>query len=125
MTNDQLAMFYDLESSLHRRATRNSRERVSAIVADDFFEFGKSGGTFNKQDTLDGLGREIGDLQIEVRDFAARELSPEVVLVTYTAVMLDVEDTITVATNRSSVWVLKNDRWQMTFHQGTMKSVGD
>ena len=124
MTNEQLATFYDLETSLHKRSTRNSRNKVTDLIADDFVEFGKSGGTFNKRDTLDGLEGETVDLQVKVSDFTARELSPEVVLVTYTAVMLDSDKTTKVATNRSSVWVLRDDRWQMTFHQGTKKSVG-
>ena len=104
--------------------TRDSRDQVSELIANDFLEFGQSGGTFNKRDTLDSLDGEAVDLQVEVSDFAARELSQEVVLVTYTAVMLDSDQTTKVATNRTSVWVLRDGRWQMTFHQGTRKSVG-
>ena len=125
MTKEQLATFHYLETSLHRRAARNSRDRVSALIADDFFEFGTSGGAFNKQDTLDGLEGETVDLQIEMTEFAVRELSPEVFLVTYTAVMLDVDTTTKVATNRSSVWVSRDGRWRMMFHQGTKREGGD
>ena len=122
MTKEQFASFYDLETSLHKKETRNSRERVSALIADDFLEFGKSGGILTKRDTLDGLEDEAVDLQVEVSDFAARQLSPDVVLVTYTAAMLDGGNPTMVATNRSSVWVLRDGRWQMAFHQGTKRS---
>ena len=122
MTKEQLANFYELETSLHKKETRNSRERVSALIADDFLEFGKSGGILTKRDTLESLKDEAVDWQVEVSDFAARELSPGVVLVTYTAAMLDGDNVTTVATNRSSIWVSRGGRWQMAFHQGTKRS---
>ena len=40
---DQQALFFDLETRLHRRAVRNSPEAVAALLADDFVEFGLSG----------------------------------------------------------------------------------
>ena len=122
MTKEQVASFYDLETSLHKKETRNSREKISALIADDFLEFGKSGGILTKRDTLEILEDEAVDLQVEVSDFAARQLSPDVVLVTYTAAMLDGDNSTMVATNRSSVWVLRHGRWQMVFHQGTKRS---
>jgi hypothetical protein len=103
----QVETFYNLETSLHKKEVRNSREKVSALIADDFVEFGKSGGIFYKADTLEGLANETIDLQITVSDFSVRELSPEVVLVTYTASMLDNDKITMVSTNRSSVWVLR------------------
>ncbi len=121
MTKEQQDIFYNLETSLHKKEVRNSHEKVSELIADDFMEFGKSGGIFHKQDTLEGLGNETVNLQITVSDFMARELSPEVVLVTYTASMLDNDKVTTVSTNRSSVWILRDGKWQMTFHQGTKK----
>ena len=121
MTKEQLETFYNLETSLHKKKVRNSHEKVSELIADEFMEFGKSGGIFHKQDTLEGLGNETVDLEVKVSDFGARELSPEVVLVTYTASMLDNDKVTMVSTNRSSVWILRDGRWQMTFHQGTKK----
>ncbi len=123
MTKEQTETFYNLETSLHKKEVRNSREKVSALIADDFVEFGKSGGIFHKVDTLEGLANETLELQITVSDFSARELSPEVVLVTYTASMLDSDNVTVVSTNRSSVWVLRDGKWQMAFHQGTKKQV--
>ena len=116
---EQQQVFLELETSLHKKEVRNSRGRVDELIADDFVEFGKSGGVFNKQDTLDGLEGEQFDLQIDVSEFNAKELTSNVVLVTYTATMLDSDNTTTVSTRRSSVWVDRDGRWQMVFHQGT------
>jgi len=119
MTSDQSNLFYDLETSLHKKGVRNSREQVDSLIADDFMEFGKSGGVYHKQDTLDGLDGKQFDLQVEVTEFSTRELSPDVVLVTYKATMIDNDDVSQVATNRSSIWVFRDNRWQISFHQGT------
>ncbi len=89
MQPDKISFFKDLETSLHKKEVRNSREQVSLLLADDFMEFGKSGKTYHKQDTLDGLEGEQIDLEIEVSDFDAREIASDAVLVTYTATMLD------------------------------------
>ncbi len=121
MTKEQSEVFYNLETSLHKKEIRNSREKVEALIADDFVEFGKSGDVFNKKDIIDQLEKENVDLQINVSDFLAKELSPEVVLVTYTANMLDDDNATTISTNRSSIWVWRDQRWQMVFHQGTKK----
>ena len=121
MTKEKIELFYNLETSLHKKEIRNSREKVAALIADDFLEFGKSGDVYNKQTTLEGLGNETVDLQIKVSDFAAKELSAHVVLVTYTAIMLDDDNFTEVSTNRSSIWILRDAKWQMVFHQGTKK----
>jgi hypothetical protein len=118
MTNSDF--FFHLETSLHKKEIRNSREKVSELLADDFIEFGKSGGTYSKQDTLESLENETEDLHIAVCNFRAVELSPTVILVTYTTEM-HVNDTSRVSTNRSSIWILRENKWQMIFHQGTRK----
>jgi hypothetical protein len=119
MQQEQIDLFKDLETRLHKKEVRNSREQVGTLLADDFMEFGKSGRVYHKQDTLDGLEREQIDLEIEVADFNTKELATEVVLVTYTAQMLDTDNMTKVSTNRSSIWIRRDDRWQMVFHQGT------
>ncbi len=122
MTKEQTEFFYNLETSLHKKENRNSREKVSALIADDFTEFGKSGNVYDKQDTLEHLEKEEFDVQVEVSNFSAKELLPGAVLVMYVAVMLDKENTgAKVKTNRSSIWVSRDGRWQMVFHQGTKK----
>jgi hypothetical protein len=105
---DQVAMFRDLETSLHRHEIRASPERASALIADDFVEFGKSGKVYDKATVLAQMKREQPGPQVLVEDFAVRALAPEVVLVTYRTSAL-----------RSSIWVRREGKWQLVFHQGT------
>jgi hypothetical protein len=119
MSPEQIAVFRSLETALHKREVRNSRARVAALIADDFIEFGRSGGVYNKHDVLSSLEEEQTDIRIEVSDFAVRELAAEVVLVTYKTTVRDVSPASDDAALRSSIWINRDGRWQMTFHQGT------
>ena len=111
---DQRALFFDLETRLHRRAVRNSPEAVAALLADDFVEFGVSGRINDKAATIGLLRVDDDNGPVEVKGFVVRQLSPTVVLVTYTAIWPR-----RVVVLRSSIWSLNDGAWQMTFHQGT------
>ena len=108
LTGDRLAMFRDLETRLHRSDVRSSPSLAAELIADDFLEFGKSGRVYDKATILAAMQREPPRGPIDVEDFAARELAPGVVLVTYRGSAL-----------RSSIWVLQDGKWRMAFHQGT------
>ncbi|MDI1286636.1 MAG: DUF4440 domain-containing protein [Reyranella sp.] len=112
---DKLALFRDLETRLHRRVVRNSPESVAALLADDFVEFGRSGRVYGRREVIELLKTDATGEPVEVRDFAARHLSPTVVLVTYKVVGSDRMNVVL----RSSIWVLSGSAWQMSFHQGT------
>ena len=103
------AFFFELETSLHMKHVRNSTDAVSALLADDFVEFGRSGRVWDKRAIIESMQRETLDQEVTVKDFAARELAPDVVLVTYK----------TVSALRSSIWKRLGGKWQMIFHQGT------
>lgn len=112
------AAFRELETSLHRKAVRTSPAAVSALIADDFLEFTKSGHRCTKGGTVDSLAEEQVEFRTEVRDFEVRELAPGVVLLTYRAETSNDEGELA-STWRSSIWTFGDGRWQMTFHQGT------
>ena len=113
MTGDDDAFFHALETSLHRRDVRSDPAAVDALLAEDFLEFGRSGGVWRKPETVAALRREQFDRPVAVSDFAARRLAPSVVLLTYRATADGV------ATLRSSIWRRTDGRWRMIFHQGT------
>ncbi|HEV2988184.1 MAG TPA: DUF4440 domain-containing protein [Candidatus Angelobacter sp.] len=115
------ACFFDLETSLHNKQVRNCADATSALLADAFIEFGSSGKVWNKSSIIESMRREKLDQQITVEDFAAQELAPDVVLVTYISKRV-VEDQLAVSTLRSSIWKLFDGKWQMIFHQGTRTS---
>ncbi len=108
------AKLRELELSLHRADIRRSRDRVAALLADDFVEFGSSGRVYDKAMIIELLARDQDNAPPPtVNDLVVRFLTPEVALVTYRAVATKRE------TLRSSLWLLSRGRWRMTFHQGT------
>jgi hypothetical protein len=94
------ACFFELETSLHKKQLRNCADATSALLADAFIEFGSSGKVWNKSSIVESMRREKLDQQITVEDFAAQELAPDVVLVTYISKSV-VEDQLAVSTLRS------------------------
>jgi len=116
LPDSDTAHFFELETSLHKKQVRNSAESTSALLADGFVEFGSSGRVWNKSSIIESMRREMEDQQVTVEDFAARELAPDVVLVTYIS-KKDVGSTL-----RSSIWKRYEGKWQMIFHQGTRRA---
>ncbi len=112
-------LFYELETKLHRKDTRNSIEQTSKLLADEFIEFGSSGLKYDKETTLESLSKESIDLEITVQDFQAKHLSEDVVLVTYKTSKIHPESRERFESLRSSIWKLEGDQWKMIFHQGT------
>jgi len=102
---DRLAFFRELETSLHRRSVRNSPAAVSALLDEEFVEFGKSGRAYDRRLTIEALRGDDSEFVPEVRDFR--------VLVTYRSGRGDV------FALRCSIWRLNAGKWRMTFHQGT------
>ena len=108
----------ELEQRLLEPQVRRNRSSVAALLADDFVEFGSSGRTFDKQQTLELLGSGA-EVQLELIGFRARSLGSGVVLVTYRAMRREGPSGPGAESLRSSIWRLSEGRWQMLFHQGT------
>jgi hypothetical protein len=105
-----------LELRLLQPEFRRNRAAVATLLGDDFVEFGSSGRVFNKTQILDLMATEP-PFEVEATDFEARPLAPDVCLVTYRSMRLDAVPAIAVL--RSSLWVRRDGRWQVIFHQGT------
>jgi hypothetical protein len=105
-----------LEEQLLQSEFRKNREAVSALLAEEFREFGSSGQIYDKQQVLDLLEGEQ-QVPISLTDFYFQQLNRDVVLVTYKS--RRAEQTAL----RSSLWMLREGRWQMIFHQGTKAEV--
>lgn len=117
MNPDLTAHLRSLEEQLLDPAFRRDRSAVSALLADTFLEFGSSGRIFTKAQILDLLAAE-SPVRFELHDFAAHTVAPDVALVTYRATRHTVSGPAVVSL-RSSLWVRREGRWQMLFHQGT------
>lgn len=87
---------------------------LGALLADDCVEFGASGRPWSAAEVrlLVATPPPAGQLRLEIADFAVHQLSPGVVLATYRLLPPN-------ASLRSSIWVRRESRWVMRFHQGT------
>jgi hypothetical protein len=64
--------------------TRHSRERIDELLADDFFECGKTGNMFGKKECLESLPNEKTK-KLEARDVTVYLLSESIAQVRYIA----------------------------------------
>lgn len=116
-------LFQSLEQQLHRPEFRTSHQTVSALLADDFIEFGSSGRVYDKSITVEALAEEaVSDNSPvpEVYDFTVKSISSDAVLVTYRSRRQPTATWEGRQTLRSSIWKMIDGRWQMLFHQGTV-----
>ena len=111
------AELHRLESALARRDPElidADAAALTALIADDFFEFGASGKTWTAPDVRKTLTNEA-PRDVPMEDFAVVRIATGVALVTYRS--RDPRHA-----RRSSIWVRRQGRWQMVFHQGTLVS---
>ena len=110
-----------LEQRLLSQATRRDCEELSHLLADDFIEFGASGGIWNKAEVIEQLPQE-SFTQRTISQFAVNPLSEHTVLVTYHCHADVVGQSCTIGSLRSSIWRKQDGQWQIVFHQGTFLS---
>jgi hypothetical protein len=112
-------LLLSLEKQLMDSDFRKDREQVSALLAEDFREFGSSGRVWSRATILDLLVSEKTYTAPAIEDFAIRSIGPETLLVTYGTLRATTESGTSQASLRCSIWVLRENRWQIIFHQGT------
>jgi hypothetical protein len=106
-----------LEEKLLNPDIRKSDEELFQLLSDDYLEFGVSGNTYNKKDTIETLKREPSG-QISVLDLKVNLLTPKIALITYTAVKKD-NPNFEIVSLRSSLWKKTGKDWQIVFHRGS------
>jgi hypothetical protein len=117
MTADNVAThLQQLEEELLRPDVRRDAERIAALIADEFREFGTSGRIFDRTAIITELLNE-SPADLSLTSFLCQQLAPDVALVTYRSQRADAAGTRHAL--RSSVWVNRDGRWQILFHQGT------
>jgi hypothetical protein len=107
-----------LETDLLQPAVRKNPEMLSALLAEEFCEFGSSGRIYTRQEIVDRLPTE-SPVRFSVADVSVTLIATGVALVRYQAIQHDENEQVDSISLRSSVWVLRDNRWQMLFHQGT------
>jgi len=108
-----------LEEQLLGLEVRRSTERLTALLADDFVEFGSSGQVYSKKQVIAAL-REEAPTKLSLTEFESTMLSEDVVLVKYRATRHPKPGEQPVHSLRSSIWRRRDGQWQMVFHQGTL-----
>ena len=106
-----------LETDLLRSEIRRNCEALWGLLAEDFCEFGSTGRIYSRDQIVKALQKESPRL-FSVTDFSVKVLSEGVALVRYQAHRAEAGKEASTSL-RSSIWVLRDSRWQMLFHQGT------
>ncbi|TBB57034.1 DUF4440 domain-containing protein [Rhizobium ruizarguesonis] len=117
-----LAEIQSLEEALHLPEIRRSRE-AEALLADGFVEFGASGSVYDRATIIDLLAEESGGDYGDLRtsNYTLMPISNDAVLLTYETER-SYRDGSKRRVLRSSVWKHDGGRWQMFFHQGTVRA---
>lgn len=104
---------FQLENKLLLPEIRTSKEELTNLLSDNFFEFGSSGKVLYKDEEISGA--TLGIVQMKMSDFEIHSLSEEIILATYRIFNeLSKQHSL-----RSSIWKLVDGHWKMHFHQGT------
>ena len=108
-----------LELELLKPEIRKDKKRLGELLADDFIEIASVGIILRKKDILKRLPRE-DKIKWKILNFQVKEISKDVVLVSYKAIKNNLETGESVSSFRSSLWKKEGKNWRMVFHQGTL-----
>jgi hypothetical protein len=112
------ALLIDLEECLFSPKVRGSYAELDKLLGDDFIEITAAGSQFGKQDALARLPLELPP-HIQAQDFQLRLLATDCAQLLYRATMIKAGETQARVSLRCSIWQLRNQQWQMVYHQGT------
>jgi hypothetical protein len=104
---------YTFEERLLHPDRESNRSALVPLLAEDFQEFCSSGRIMNREQAVDALLNST-HRAATISYFYVSLLAPEVALATYHAT------TALHVSHRSSLWVFRDNRWQLFFHQGTI-----
>jgi hypothetical protein len=102
-----------LEERLLHPDREADRSALAMLLSEDFREFGCSGRAFNREQIIEIL-LHSHPRAATISFYSVDSLSDTTALATYHIT------TLTSVTLRSSLWVFRDQRWQMLFHQGTI-----
>jgi hypothetical protein len=104
-----------LETSLWLKENRFDHNYMDKLLHPDFFEFGRSGKIYSRQQCLSAEPQEI-KINLPLKNFNILPISKNVFQVTYISEVMYNELEIA---HRSSIWVKTDQGWKLRFHQGT------
>ena len=114
---------FELEQELFKHEIRQSAEKISEILSDDFIEFTSSGSMYNyNKGNVFNNDTDASEIKWEIKEFAIKQLSTDCILATYKLIKHSELNESMKYSLRSSIWKLFNGTWKMIFHQGTLTS---
>jgi hypothetical protein len=116
-SQDLAAHLFRLEQQLLEPSLRRDAAALTSLLAENFREFGSSGRIYNRQQIIDALAAE-SPRTITLSDTFCQQLAEDIALLTYRSTRKIALDIASHAL-RSSLWIYRDNRWQMLFHQGT------
>jgi hypothetical protein len=111
------AHLFHLERQLLDPSTRRDPIALTSLLAENFREFGSSGRIHTRQQIIDALAAE-SPRTITINDPLCEQIAEDIALLTYRSTRKIPLETASHAL-RSSLWIYRDNRWQMLFHQGT------
>ena len=112
---DDIKEIEQLEEALWKSDTRYDLNFQEKRFAPDFFEFGRSGRTYEREQMIRTDQPEIR-ATLPLKNFKVRKIDEYTILVTYIS---EVQYDSLERGNRSSLWSMFDDGWKLRFHQGT------
>ena len=110
-----------LENELLKSEIRKSQEKIYELIADDFIEFGSSGGEYHyKKGDVFLEQNDNMELNWEILNFKIKELAGDCILAMYKVIKHSETNESKKYSFRSSIWKYYDGKWKMVFHQGTL-----
>jgi hypothetical protein len=104
---------YSLEERLLHPDRESDRTALIPLFSEEFKEFCISGRIFNRQQVIDALLKSE-PRPATISNYYVEPLAGNAALATYRAA------TAHMISHRSSLWIFRDNRWQLLFHQGTI-----
>lgn len=111
---DLMKAAWRAEEALLNSGVRSAPDRLTELLAPNFYEIGQSGRRWSRDEIIAALvGEPESEAQAALTEREARLITPEVVLLSY---RLEYANR---TSRRSSLWRWSNGTIQCFFHQGT------
>jgi hypothetical protein len=116
LSDDDRTTLTRLEEAMWLEESRFDAAFMERTLASDFFEIGRSGRTYTRQQTL-AIPRGPIKAKLPLPGLRIRILDEDNAQVTYDSEVL--YDGVVEYGRRSSIWSRDGNTWVMRFHQGT------
>ena len=116
ISDEDRATLMRLEENLWREETRFDMRFMERVLAPDFFEYGRSGRVYTREQSL-ACPRQPTDAALPLPNLKIRLINEVTAQVTYDSAITN--DGIVEHGHRSSIWSRTPEGWILRFHQGT------